>query len=781
MKKLVLIIVAIMATTVVFSQAVQRNMVILEIATGTWCQYCPGAANGADELITNGCAIAVIENHNGDAFVNSYSNARNTYYNTPGYPDDHFDGIVTTGLGGAQCPNGTTYPAYLAKYNQRHAVPSPLTIDVSGTNAGNTYNLVLSIHRVATITATDLRAQVVLTETNISCAAWPPSFLCMTSVNFVERLMAPNESGTAFSFTSGDMQILQVSFTKNASWVNSNCEVVVFVQDNPSKEIFNGVKVPLNSIPAPVPVNFTSNTTTGCSPVTVNYTDQSSGVNTYQWDFPGGTPSSSTVQNPSITYNTSGTYDATLTAWNSTTFRGNMMIKPAYLNILSIPGVPGTPLGANQLCVNPPNQIYNADVAAGATSYTWDFQPPSAGVLTSSGNSCTIDFDNAYTGTASLKIKGTNSCGDGAWSPILSITVSTQPGVSGTPTGTTLLCMNPPNTDYQTSGAAPATSYVWELTPASAGSITGTWTTGTVDWGPTFVGTAQARVKAVNNGCEGPWSAYLNVTVDNGPGIFSMAGGGATCATGGTGAAVGLDGSQTGIDYTLYLNGTATTIVVPGTGGTITFGNQLIGGNYSSVGINPSTTCSNPMNGIVIVTVDPQVPDAPAQPTGNGAPTGGTTTDYTTSGGTYATSYSWNVTPFNAGTFTGSTTTGSITWSLTYQGPASIKVQGINACGAGSYSIDFPVNVVTGIAEPTKQKIVTLYPNPAKGIINIIPLFKMKTDLKVFNSLGCVIIEKNSLNLNGTYQLDISGLTPGIYYFNILTDDAQQIQKVIVE
>jgi hypothetical protein len=57
----------------------------------------------------------------------------------------------------------------------------------------------------------------------------------------------------------------------------------------------------------------------------------------------------------------------------------------------------------------------------------------------------------------------------------------------------------------------------------------------------------------------------------------------------------------------------------------------------------------------------------------------------------------------------------------------------------------------------------------------------MKTDLKVFNTLGFVVIEKNSLNLNGTYQLDISGLTPGIYYFNILTDNAQQIQKVIVE
>jgi len=777
MKKLVLIIVAIMATTVVFSQ-VQRNKVIMEVSTGTWCQYCPGAAIGADNLVTSGANVAVIEYHNGDAFTNSYSNARNSYYAVPGYPTAHFDG-PTNFVGGAHC--GDAPDNYTSYYNSAYAVQSPVNIDISGTNAGNAYNIVLSIHKVSTISGTDLRAMLVLAETDISCAAWPPSWLCMTQVNFVERLMAPDENGTSINFTSGDMQIVTLSFAKDASWVNTNCSLIAFVQDYSSKTIYNGAMVALNSLPASVPVNFTANTTTGCSPLSVNYSDQSTGVNTYQWDIPGGTPASSTIQNPSITYNTAGTYDATLTAWSSSTFRGNKMVKTSYINITSLPDAPGPPTGASQLCSNPPNQTYSASAATGATSYTWDLQPPSAGVLTPSNNSCTIDFDNAYVGTAMLKVKATNTCGDGPWSPTLSITVSTQPGIPGTPTGPALLCLNPANTDYQTTGSAPATSYIWEITPTTAGSITGTWTTGTVDWAPTYVGTAQINVAAINGGCQGTWSASLNVNVDSGPGVFSMTGGGVTCATGGTGVAVGLDGSQTGINYTLYLNGTATTTVVPGTGGPISFGNQLTGGNYSAQAYNPTTTCSNPMNGIVIVTVDPQVPDAPAQPTGDGTPSAGTTTNYTTTGGAYATTYSWAVTPANAGTFTGTSTTGSITWSLTFQGSASIKVQGVNSCGAGSYSLDFPVNVITGIAESRMQKIVTLYPNPAKGIINIIPLYKMKTDLKVFNSMGCLIIEKNRLNLNETYQLDISGLAPGIYYFNILTDEAQQIQKVIVQ
>jgi PKD repeat protein len=781
MKKFFLMMLALLAAGTLSAQAVQRNMVILEIATGTWCQYCPGAAKGADDLIASGASVAVIENHNGDPFATNTSNARNSYYNTPGYPDDRFDGIVTSGVGGAQCPNGNVYASYLPKYNQRHAVLSPLTIDVSGTNVGTTYNLVLSIHKVATVPGTDLRAQVVVTESNISTSPWPPSFLCMNSVNFVDRLMAPNENGTAFSFASGDMQVIQVSFTKDASWVNTNCEVIVFVQDYPTKEIYNGVKVALNSIPVPVSVGFTANTTSGCGPLTVNYTDQSTGVNNYQWTLPGGTPASSTLQNPTVSYTTAGTFDATLTAWNSTTFRGNKMVRTAYINVTSIPGLPGIPTGPTVLCSNPPIETYTASAASGATTYTWDLQPPSSGVVTPAGNSCTVDLDNAFTGTAYLKVKATNSCGDGPWSQTQSISINTQPSTPGAPTGPGLLCLDPPNTDYSTTGSAPVTGYVWEITPSSAGTITGTWTTGTVDWSSIYTGTAMIRVKPVNLGCEGPWSSTLNVNVDGGPGSYSMNGGGSTCATTGNGIAVGLDGSQTGVNYTLVQNGTATSTVVAGTGSAISFGNQTVAGNYTATGTNTTTTCSSAMNGTIVVTVDPQVPEAPAQPTGNGNPAPGSTDDYTTTGGTYATTYNWTVTPALAGTFTGNGTTASITWSPSYLGSAAIQVQGVNSCGSGSYSVDLPVNVVTGISAQGKQKLVTIYPNPAKGTVHIISGSKMKAGLKVMNSLGAVVIEKSGLDLDGTSVLDISGLAPGVYFFNIIGDRANQIQKVVVE
>ncbi len=779
MKKLVLLLIAIIAGVTIFAQSIQRSKVILEVATATWCTYCPAAANGADSLVNAGKQVAVIEYHNTDAFSNADGDARNNYYNITGFPTATFDGL-TSEVGGYACPGQGLYPTYLNDYNNCYAVQSPLTIDISGTNSGNTYNLVISVYKLATFSSSDLRLQLALTETNIATASWPAAG-CMHQVNYVERLMAPDANGTSFNFSSGNMQVILVSFTKDPSWVNSNCEVVAFVQDYSSKTIFNGVEVALNSIPVPVSVNFTSNVTSGCAPFTVNYSDQSSGVNTYQWNLPGATPSSPTSQNPSVVYNTTGTFNATETAWNSTTYRGNTMVKSAYINSTALPGTPGTPSGNSQLCENPPIETYTATAASDATSYTWDFQPSTAGVLTPSGNSCTIQFNSTYTGTASLKIKGSNSCGDGPWSPTLSIIVSTPPGTPGTPTGPYLLCLNPGNTTYQTTGASPVTSYVWQITPASAGTISGSSTTGTVDWASTYTGTAQITVSGMNNGCQGPWSSALSVTVNNLPGVFTMTGGGATCATGGTGVPVGLTGSETGTNYTLYLNGTATTTVVPGTGGAISFGNQYTAGNYTAQALNPSTTCTSQMNGTAVVNVDPQVPNAPAEPTGNNAPTGGSTTPYTTTGGTYARTYNWVVTPSNAGVFTGDSTTGSITWSNTYLGSASIKVQGINSCGSGSFSIEFPVNVLTGIGENKLQKLVTISPNPAKESIRISSQYKMKTDLKVFNSLGSLVIQKNNIDLTSSYQLDISRLTPGIYYFKILTEDAQQVQKVIVE
>ncbi|MDN5205257.1 PKD domain-containing protein [Fulvivirgaceae bacterium BMA10] len=68
----------------------------------------------------------------------------------------------------------------------------------------------------------------------------------------------------------------------------------------------------------PPVADFTASNTTITVGQSVSFTDQSTNSPTsWTWTFNGGTPSSSTAQNPSVTYNTAGTYDVILTATNA--------------------------------------------------------------------------------------------------------------------------------------------------------------------------------------------------------------------------------------------------------------------------------------------------------------------------------------------------------------------------------------------------------------------------------------------------------------------------------
>jgi hypothetical protein len=240
MKKSIILISFCFIVFIAISQ-VPRNKVVLEIGTGTWCQYCPGAANGADDLIENGKQVAVIENHNGDSYANAFSNARNSYYNITGYPTSKFDGVLSYVGGGSA--SQSNYNNYLPLYNQRIAINSSFTIQVNGSNIGNNYTLIATITKVATYTGPNPLLHLVLTQSNIV-----QNWQGMTQLNFVERLMVPDQNGTTMNFSSGDVQVVNLSFSKDASWPLADCEIVAFLQNNTSKEILQGFKVPLNGL-----------------------------------------------------------------------------------------------------------------------------------------------------------------------------------------------------------------------------------------------------------------------------------------------------------------------------------------------------------------------------------------------------------------------------------------------------------------------------------------------------------------------------------------------------
>ncbi|GEM_PF-1260015 len=95
-----------------------------------------------------------------------------------------------------------------------------------------------------------------------------------------------------------------------------------------------------------------------------------------------------------------------------------------------------------------------------------------------------------------------------------------------------------------------------------------------------------------------------SVTVNPLPVVYNVTGGGEYCI-GGIGLEVGLDGSEVGINYELYLDGFTTGIIVAGTGSPITFGYQLLAGNYTVVGTNAITACVSNMAGLANIIINP--------------------------------------------------------------------------------------------------------------------------------------------------------------------------------
>lgn len=127
---------------------------------------------------------------------------------------------------------------------------------------------------------------------------------------------------------------------------------------------------------API-ADFLYNPGRTCVGNNVTFTDLSYGADvdqtwTWNWTLTGATPPTSTDQNPTVTYNTAGTYTATLTATNSG--GTNSVTKSQIINIYPAPGVQTAPLNEGienaQFPVNPSNALLNWEISP-STGTTW--------------------------------------------------------------------------------------------------------------------------------------------------------------------------------------------------------------------------------------------------------------------------------------------------------------------------------------------------------------------------------------------------------------------------
>jgi len=145
---------------------------------------------GADDLVDSNQMVAVVENHNGDAYAYTASNARNSYYSISGFPT-----AILTGSNSLLEIIPIACMHHIYRYtiqNMPWKLPFGITIS-AGNRSGNIYtlNVVVDKFGETPFANSNLVLQLALTQSHI-LVNWQGQ----THLEFVSRAMAPDASGT---------------------------------------------------------------------------------------------------------------------------------------------------------------------------------------------------------------------------------------------------------------------------------------------------------------------------------------------------------------------------------------------------------------------------------------------------------------------------------------------------------------------------------------------------------------------------------------------------------
>jgi PKD repeat protein len=236
-----------------------------------------------------------------------------------------------------------------------------------------------------------------------------------------------------------------------------------------------------NDLSSPLVPDFSASQLNTCVNSQVVISDLTSGSipTSWNWSFPGGTPPTSTQQNPTVSYPQPGTYDVVLTVGNGTS--QTTLSQPAFITVVSPTTQPSVITGPTSLC-DSSAAMYSV-VLVPDVIYGWTLPVGWTGM--SSSNSINVQ---ANTSSGNIIVSAENACGVSMPStlfvninpggPIASFSYTSQNGV----------------TTFNSNASQNATDWFWDF---------GDGTTST-DANPTHSFNANASFDVeliVSNGC----------------------------------------------------------------------------------------------------------------------------------------------------------------------------------------------------------------------------------------------------------------------------------------
>ena len=358
-------------------------------------------------------------------------------------------------------------------------------------------------------------------------------------------------------YTKGGAQLATVTGTlstaytptSNAQWVRDSVSLTSYVGQASvylkfesrsgwgNNLYLDNINVKYTAAAAPPVAGFTTSATK-CVGTSVTVSDASTNLPTsWTWTFPGGTPTTSTAQNPTVTYTAAGTYTITHTAANASG------TSTPISSTISISANPTVAVSSATVCRGTAASL----IASGATAYSWNTGATTASI------SVTPTITTNYT------VSGTNAAGC-ANTKTLSVTVNATPTVVA---NSTTICTGSSANIIATG----ATTYSWN-TGATTASISVSPTTNT-----------NYSVTGTTNGCTN--TKTVSVTVSAAPSILVNSQ--SICA--GKSATLTASGATT---YTWNTNSNSASIVVSPAATT----NYTVAGNLAGCTIGAVQTAT---------------------------------------------------------------------------------------------------------------------------------------------------------------------------------------------
>jgi gliding motility-associated-like protein len=249
----------------------------------------------------------------------------------------------------------------------------PYTYDWAPAGTGSSATVVVSpaTTTVYTVTAEDVSG-CPSASVDVTVTVNPPLALTLTGATSI----CPGDNATMNAVTSGGNGSAPV-VTWAPGGIGTTATVspaatttyTVTANDGCSPEVSDVITITV--LPLPV-VTFSSDITSGCDPVCVNFSDQTSvaggSVSVWNWNFGDGS-TNSTLQNPTHCFSGEGSYTVTLTSTSGDGCVSTHVIN----NMITVHPIPVAAFTAPASASIVSPVITFENTSTGASSYTWNF------------------------------------------------------------------------------------------------------------------------------------------------------------------------------------------------------------------------------------------------------------------------------------------------------------------------------------------------------------------------------------------------------------------------